>query len=92
MLERQVESNVVRYAKDHGAIVIKLNGPGDRGKPDRLFLHNGKVLFIEFKRPGGRASALQEKWMRDLRDAGFTAEIVDSVADGVNLLHRTIFL
>ena len=87
MLERQIEAAVCKYAKDEGCIVIKLNGPGDRGKPDRLILRDGKSLFVEFKRPGGRMSALQEKWQRDLREKGFTCETIDTVADGVRLVH-----
>lgn len=90
MLEKHIEQAVCRYAESEGCIVVKLNGPGDRGKPDRMFLRNGVVLFIEFKKPGGRATPLQIKWQERLRASGFVAEFVDTVADGVRLVNRVL--
>ena len=73
MRESEVECKVVQWAKEHGVISIKLNGPGDVGKPDRLFLHGGKAVFVEFKAPCKRPSLIQQRWLNDLGDAGFLA-------------------
>lgn len=82
MRESTVEKQVCEYAKQLGWRSIKLAGMHDRGKPDRMFLRNGKVMFVEFKAPGHKPTALQMKWLNDLSDMGFTADWVDSVSDG----------
>jgi len=63
-------------------MVMKLAGPNQKGQPDRMFLRNGKVLFIEFKAPGKQPTALQERWLRQLRAQGFEATCCDSFDDG----------
>jgi len=87
MKEQLIEIAVCKFAKDHGILAVKLNGPGDKGKPDRMFLHQGKVVFIEFKAPGKKPTALQQKWLLDLKYRGFAATWVDNVADGVKFLN-----
>ena len=65
-IESSIERSVCKWAKDNGCLVIKQTSPNNRGVPDRLFLRDGKCLFIEFKRPGGKVSALQDKWIKEL--------------------------
>lgn len=89
MRESDIEKEVCRYAKDRGMIVIKLAGPNDRGKPDRMFLFRGKTAFIEFKAPGGRPTKLQLRWMSDLAEAGFPTIITSSVREGIEFLHTS---
>lgn len=48
------------------------------GVPDRLFLHKGKVIFVEFKRLGEKPRVIQEHVHRVLRDEGFTVYVVDN--------------
>lgn len=50
----------------HGA---KLAGP-ERGFPDWVFAGNGRVIYAELKRRGGRCSAEQVAWHDALRLAG----------------------
>ena len=50
----------------HGA---KLAGP-ERGFPDWVFAGNGRVIYAELKRKGGRLSAEQVAWHTALRMAG----------------------
>ena len=89
--ESQIEKAVCDHARKRGAIVMKLSGMNQKGQPDRMFLHDGKVLFIEFKRPGNKPTALQKKWLSDLSRNGFYVAWTDDVADGRRLVDRVLF-
>lgn len=87
MKESAIEKAVCDFARRHGCIVMKLSGPNQKGQPDRMFLRGSKVLFIEFKAStGGRVTALQEKWLRDLRHQGFPAFVCSDVEAGKQLV------
>lgn len=86
MRESHVEKAVCAFATRHGWITLKLNGAGARGKPDRLFLKDGRAVFAEIKAPGKRPTALQARFIERLRAAGFTAAVIDSVEAGEALL------
>jgi hypothetical protein len=90
MLEREVESAVVRYAEDKGLLHMKLSGPHNRGKPDQMFLLKGQVCFIEMKKPNEKPTKLQAKWLADLTAEGFLAEYVDTIGKGKTLIDRFI--
>lgn len=78
MRESTVEKHWCDYAKKRGWIAVKLAGPNHRGIPDRVFLRNGRAVFVEFKAPGRKPTELQQKWIRDLHNAGFHAMTVDN--------------
>jgi len=86
MLEKEVERRIVQYAKSRGIKTYKLNGDGDRGKPDRLFMREGVVLFLEIKRPKAKPRKLQLVQLQELNDMGFRAEWVDAPEKGFKLL------
>lgn len=88
MLESEVERQVVAYAKDKGCIIYKLNGAGERGKPDRLILRNGKALFLELKRPGKTPTLLQWHHLRKLRAQGFNAEWANTVPTALKHINQ----
>jgi hypothetical protein len=52
------------------------------GLPDTHITYDGWSVWIEAKRPGGKPTNLQEKTMREIRDAGGVAECIDD-ADAV---------
>jgi hypothetical protein len=91
-LESDVEAKVVKYAKSRGCLERKMNGPGYRGWPDRLFGYNGKIIWVEFKRPGKEPTNLQDYVHDRLERHGFDVKWVDSVADGKNLIDEFIIL
>lgn len=82
VLEKSIEAAVRRYAEQGGCITYKMNGPGHRGWPDRMFMYDGKVLFIEFKRAGKEPTPLQAEIHDRLRRAGFDVFVIDNVALG----------
>lgn len=78
MRESYVESKVCRYARARGWYTMKLSGPGDKGKPDRIFMTKGeRVKFVEFKAPGKTPTQLQRKVLRDFEEMGFEVHVVD---------------
>jgi len=82
ILERSIEENLTEYAKDQGVLVLKLNVKYRRGWPDRLFLKNGGILFIEVKRPGEEPTLIQEHVHGLIRSQGFAVVVVDNFRDG----------
>lgn len=81
-LESQVEGTLVRYAAKKGVLTFKFSSPSHRGVPDRIFMCNGNVLFLEIKRPGERPTKLQEHTLRAIRQSGVAADWVDNEDDG----------
>lgn len=67
MLEKEIESYLVRSVKSVGGIAYKFVSPSNRGVSDRVVcLPDGTTHFIELKRPGGKMSPLQRIFARDM--------------------------
>lgn len=86
MLERDIERRVSEIAKKKGWLSFKFVSPAQRGVPDRIFMKDGRVVFIEFKAPGKRPTELQDHIIRKMVDAGCEVHVCDSVEDGCNAL------
>lgn len=86
MDEKTVEQHVCDYAKASGCLVLKLNVKGQVGWPDRLFIYQGKVLMIEFKRPGQVPTPIQQYVHNQLKGAGAQVEVIDNVSQGKELI------
>ena len=86
MKESTIERAVCAYAKAKGCLVMKLAGPNQKGQPDRMFIKDGRVLFIEFKAPGKLPTALQLKWLDDLTAQGVKACWRDNIKEGKELI------
>lgn len=52
-------------------------GYGNSGVPDFLVCHKGHFIGIEAKAGKGTTTALQEKHLKDIRDAGGTSLVVN---------------
>ena len=90
MLERDVEKEIRIYAEAKGLISLKLSGPGNRGKPDRLFFYKGRVLIMEVKKLGEKPTRLQQQWLTTFKDADFDAVWADRPGLGKTLLDKFI--
>ena len=88
--ESSLETSVVEWAKKHGVhYCIKLQGMGNKSYPDRLFLMpGGKVLMIEFKRPGETPTKLQEYCHDELRNLGYDVEVHSTRQGAIESLQR----
>ena len=73
ILETDIESRLVRGIEKRGGQCLKI---GVDGWPDRLcLLPGGRVVWVETKRPDGKASGPQRWRVLFLRRLGFRAEI-----------------
>lgn len=86
MRESTIEKTVCEYARKKGCTVMKLAGPNQKGQPDRMILYLGRTMFIEFKAPGKKPTALQDRWLRQLRKQGFGAYPCDDSDYGKKLI------
>tara|TARA_Y100000310_G_scaffold325691_1_gene389523 strand:+ start:1507 stop:1821 length:315 start_codon:yes stop_codon:yes gene_type:complete len=87
--ESEIEKAVGLHAKKLGWLFWKFTSPTQRGVPDRILVHDGPlIVFIEFKRPGGKLTPLQTKKIEKLRSRGVDVYVIDNVKDGNALLDQ----
>lgn len=88
VLERELEARLTRAVRARGGLCLKWVSPGASGVPDRIvLLPGGQVVFVELKRPrGGRVSALQRYWARELTRLGFACCLARTEADVAQLV------
>ena len=84
MRESYIEKAVCDYAKRKGWLVFKFLGR--RGVPDRLFIRNGVMFYIEFKAPGKQPSELQKKMHDKIRRENFEVFVVDDLTEGYKIV------
>lgn len=91
MLESAIEGPVCHVAELAGWFVRKLQYPGRRGAPDRMFIKGGRVVFIEFKRPGKIpvGETLQSRERDRIVAHGGEAYFVDSIEEACRILGLT---
>jgi hypothetical protein len=85
MLEKEIEKKVSLYAKNLGWLTYKFVSPACRGVPDRIFIKDGQVIFIEFKAGKNKCTPLQYAKIEDLRSQGMKVYIINNVDDGKTL-------
>lgn len=86
MIESPLEEWACGLAADNGWLVRKLKWIGRRNAPDRLFVKQGRVVFIEFKRPGATARPTQGRELDRLLSAGAEAYVVDNPLRALDIL------
>ena len=83
MSEKQFEKKCVELALFYGWFERKCEWIGRRGCPDRLFIKDGRHVFVEFKRPDG-TGAVAELQLREherLEAAGAEVFVVETYAE-----------
>jgi hypothetical protein len=91
MKESVIEKKVVDYAKSLDILSFKFVSPTNKGVPDRLFIKNGKILFIEFKMLGKEPTVLQKFVIEKMRNQGANIAIVDNVDKGKEIIKSFFF-
>ncbi len=86
MRESIIERAVCRAAREAGWLVFKWSSPNQRGVPDRIFIREGRVLFVEFKAPGKKPTKLQEHIHAKLNAQGCEVAVVDNIDAGRGLI------
>ena len=85
--EANIEQEHRKRAVADGWFVEKVRGTR-RGFPDRFYAKGGRVVLVEWKRPGqGRVSPIQVKRHAELRAAGVEVHVVDSLGKAERILH-----
>jgi len=86
-LEKELENACTRYAREKGYLAIKLENTGHTGIPDRLYLKDGRAIFVEFKTPGsGRLSLFQSHWLEKLQKEHFIAQTIRTIEEFKELI------
>lgn len=77
VLEKSIEEHLIDRVRSMGGVCIKLKPFGNTGLPDRLVvLPEGRVVFVELKRPkGGVVAAKQTYWIKTLKALGVEAHV-----------------
>ena len=71
MLEKQIESYLVRRVKELGGVAYKFVSPAHRGVADRVVcLPDGSTWFVELKTANGRLSPLQQVFQSEMARLG----------------------
>lgn len=68
--ESHIERAVCLWAKGDGWLVFKFSSPSLRGVPDRMFIKDGLIVFIEFKAPHKKPTPLQAATMAKMERYG----------------------
>jgi len=80
MLERDIESALVKRVKELKGLCEKFTSPGRRSVPDRLVTLPGNVvIFVELKAPGKRPTPLQLRDHQRRRALGCDVRVIDSL-------------
>lgn len=91
--ETDITSAIKDILKQVGAFPVKIaGGPFQHGIADLLVCYDGKFVAIEVKRPNGRLTEDQEKFLHNVRAAGGIAFVAYSVDDVVKELDLNVKL
>lgn len=84
--ESKVESRSTDVAKVNGWWSRKFKTPTNRGAPDRIFVKEGRVVFIEYKRVGKVPTPLQRQVAAEMLDHDAEVWWTDSVRGTKSIL------
>lgn len=91
MLERDLQSDAVKRARQAGTLAYKFVSESRRNVPDYLFLFDGRLWFVEFKAPGKQARKAQLREHRILRSRGFIVDVIDDLNTFTQRLELFLF-
>lgn len=76
--EGKVKAKIKAILKEHGVYYAMPMGTGfgNSGVPDFLCCVGGKFLAIEAKAGAGKTTALQDKHLREIKEAGGTTAVI----------------
>ncbi len=97
ILEKDIQSEILLYLKGNkthfgrGGVWVNVHGGSpymNAGLPDIIGCYKGRFVAFEVKRPGGRLTALQSRWLQKIRDVGGIAEVVYSREQVIFILNE----
>ena len=90
MRESEIELSVCAWAESSGWISRKIAYVGRKGAADRIFVGFGRVVFIEFKRPGEEPREQQLREHRRFAERGVTIHVIDNIEEGISVLREAM--
>lgn len=81
MLESEIKRRCAKALESWGWEVVHIIQTNKNGWPDTEAGRAGRLVYIEFKRPGKNPEPLQEYRHTKLRNQGFEVLIVKSLED-----------
>jgi Holliday junction resolvase len=79
MLESKIQKDIINLFIKNGWVVLKVIKSNMNGISDLILFKNGKTLFIEVKNEKGKPSPIQLYRQQQLREQGFTYEIINNI-------------
>ena len=80
MLEKQIETALVKRVKSLGGMAEKFTSPNRRSVPDRLVtLPGGRIIFVELKATGKKPTDAQLRDHLRRRILGCDIRVIDSL-------------
>lgn len=76
--EGAVEAHLKQIVEAAGGLCLKFTS-GIAGVPDRIVVLAGRTVFVELKAPGEKPRPLQEERFAQMRAAGATVLVADTV-------------
>lgn len=86
--ESYIENKVCEYAKQKGCLVFKFNSSSQRGVPDRIFITEKGVFFVEFKRTGFKPTLLQNHVFSKFKEKNQDVYIIDDIETGKSFINE----
>jgi hypothetical protein len=80
MLESDIEKTFKRAVEACGGITYKFTS-AEAGVPDRIVVHQGRVILVELKRPDGEISFIQEWQHKRISKHGVEVHVIWSRED-----------
>lgn len=86
LLEKEVEQPAWQFAESRGWFHDKIMRTSRSSFPDHFFARRGRIVLMEFKRPGEPPNPKQAKRHRELRAQGVEVHVVDNLDDAKRIL------
>jgi hypothetical protein len=86
--ESKLESQVVKLCRKLGLLTYKFSSPSQRGVPDRVIMGGGIVFFLELKKAGCKPTALQQRELKRICQAGISVGWADNLLDAELMILR----
>lgn len=81
-----IEQPAREFAEKRGWLFEKVTSASRRGWPDRFCARAGRIMLLEFKKPGEEPTQQQIKRHDELRAYGIEVHWVDNINDAKRLL------
>ena len=79
--ESTIERKCTLFARQQGWFQVKIEKASIRGIPDRLYIRDGKTVYVEFKNAVGRLSEEQVRVIAQMREHGAEVYVISSMEE-----------